>query len=130
MDKLHLEIVTPEGLVFSGDVASVVLPGSDGEFGVLPRHAALISLLQAGVIDITGLENKRDVVAINWGYAEVDEHKVTVLADGAVYLHGSDDSELAINLTKAKELISAASSETTAFAATIAKLDDMARSRR
>lgn len=130
MDKLHLEIVTPEGLVFSRKVASVVLPGSDGEFGVLPGHASLVSLLQAGVIDIAVENSKRDVVAINWGYAEVDEQKVTVLADGAVYLHGSDDSELAMNLTKAKELIAAASSETTAFAATIAKLDDMAKSRR
>lgn len=130
MDKLHLEIVTPEGLVFSGKVASVVLPGSDGEFGVLPGHASLVSLLQTGVIDILAENDKRDVVAINWGYAEVDEAKVTVLADGAVYLHGSSDSELAANLNKAKELIESASSETTAFAATLAKLDDVAKSRR
>lgn len=130
MEKLRLEIVTPLGLVFAGDVASVVLPGSDGEFGVLPKHAALVSLLQAGIIDIQGFDNKRDVVAINWGYAEVDEAKVTVLADGAVYLHGSDDSELAANLNKAKELIASASSETAAFAATLSKLDDVARARR
>ena len=42
MSKLHLEIVTPEGLVFSNDIKSVVLPGSEGEFGVLPGHASLI----------------------------------------------------------------------------------------
>lgn len=129
MDKLRLEIVTPLGLVFAGDVASVVLPGSDGEFGVLPRHAALVSLLQAGIIDIQGFDNKRDVVAINWGYAEVDEAKVTVLADGAVYLHGSSDSELAANLSKAKELIASMGSDTPAFAATIAKMENVAKAR-
>ncbi|MBO7369564.1 MAG: F0F1 ATP synthase subunit epsilon, partial [Campylobacter sp.] len=44
MEKLFLEIVTPEGQVFSGEVKSVQLPGSEGELGVLPRHAALVTL--------------------------------------------------------------------------------------
>lgn len=127
MDKLHLEIVTPEGLVFSNDVASVVLPGSDGEFGVLPKHASLVSLLQAGIIDIQGLENKRDVVAINWGYVEVNETKVIVLADGAVYLHGSTNSELAANIEKAKKLVSSIGSDTAAFAATISKIENVVK---
>ena len=83
MNKLHLEIVTPEGLVFSNDIKSVVLPGSEGEFGVLPGHASLISLLKAGVIDIESEDKSRDAVAINWGYAEINEGKATILADGA-----------------------------------------------
>ena len=64
MDKLHLEIVTPQGQIFNDDVSSVVLPGSEGEFGVLPNHASLISLLKAGIIDIEHKNKKHDVVAI------------------------------------------------------------------
>ena len=91
MDKLHLEIVTPQGQVFSDDVNSVVLPGSEGEFGVLPNHASLISLLKAGVIDIEDKNKKHDIVAINWGYAKIDEDKVTILADRAVYVAGESE---------------------------------------
>ncbi|WP_295147793.1 ATP synthase F1 subunit epsilon [uncultured Campylobacter sp.] len=129
MDKLHLEIVTPQGQVFSDDVNSVVLPGSEGEFGVLPNHASLISLLKAGVIDIEDKDKKHDVVAINWGYAKIDEGKVTILADGAVYVAGDSESELANSLNKAKELIESMSSDTNAFASTIAKMENVVRAR-
>ncbi|QCD53215.1 ATP synthase F1 subunit epsilon [Campylobacter sp. RM16192] len=129
MNKLHLEIVTPEGLVFSNDVKSVVLPGSEGEFGVLPGHASLISLLKAGLIDIENEDKNHDIVAINWGYVKIDEGKAVVLADGAVYVSGSSESELAHSLEKAKDLIQSMSSETNAFAATVAKLDSMVRAK-
>ena len=129
MDKLHLEIVTPQGQVFSDDVNSVVLPGSEGEFGVLPNHASLISLLKAGVIDIEDKDKKHDVVAINWGYAKINEGKVTILADGAVYVAGDSESELANSLNKAKELIESMSSDTNAFASTIAKMENVVRAR-
>lgn len=129
MDKLHLEIVTPQGQVFSDDVNSVVLPGSEGEFGVLPNHASLISLLKAGVIDIEDKNKKHDIVAINWGYAKIDEDKVTILADGAVYVAGNSESELANSLNKAKELIESMSSDANAFASTIAKMENVVRAR-
>jgi ATP synthase F1, epsilon subunit len=129
MDKLHLEIVTPQGQVFSDDVNSVVLPGSEGEFGVLPNHASLISLLKAGVIDIEDKDKKHDIVAINWGYAKINEGKVTILADGAVYVAGDSESELANSLNKAKELIESMSSDTNAFASTIAKMENVVRAR-
>ncbi|WP_069637964.1 ATP synthase F1 subunit epsilon [Campylobacter pinnipediorum] len=129
MNKLHLEIVTPQGQVFSGDVSSVVLPGSDGEFGVLPSHASLVSLLQAGIIDIQDLDNKHDIVAINWGYAKIDEEKVTILADGAVYVSGNSESDLSDSLNKAKELFNSISSDKNAFAATISKMENIARNK-
>ena len=56
MNTIHLEIVTPEGLIFSNDAKMVVLPGADGEFGVLPGHASLVSLLKIGVVDIENLD--------------------------------------------------------------------------
>ena len=129
MDKLHLEIVTPQGQIFNDDVSSVVLPGSEGEFGVLPNHASLISLLKAGIIDIEHKNKKHDVVAINWGYAKIDEGKVVILADGAVYVSGDSESELAYSLEAARNLIESMSSDTNAFAATISKMENVVRTR-
>ena len=129
MDKLHLEIVTPQGQIFNDDVSSVVLPGSEGEFGVLPNHASLISLLKAGIIDIEHKNKKHDVVAINWGYAKIDEGKVVILADGAVYVSGNSESELANSLEAARNLIESMSSDTNAFAATISKMENVVRAR-
>ena len=129
MDKLHLEIVTPQGQIFNDDVRSVVLPGSEGEFGVLPNHASLISLLKAGIIDIEHKNKKHDVVAINWGYAKIDEGKVVILADGAVYVSGDSESELANSLEAARNLIESMSSDTNAFAATISKMENVVRTR-
>lgn len=129
MDKLHLEIVTPQGQIFSNDVSSVVLPGSEGEFGVLPNHASLISLLKAGIIDIEDKDKNHDIVAINWGYAKIDEGKVVILADGAVYVAGNSESELAGAMERAKQLIESMSSETSAFAATIAKMENVVKAR-
>ena len=129
MDKLHLEIVTPQGQIFNDDVSSVVLPGSEGEFGVLPNHASLISLLKAGIIDIEDKHKKHDVVAINWGYAKIDEGKVVILADGAVYVSGKSESELANSLEAARNLIESMSSDTNAFAATISKMENVVRAR-
>ena len=129
MDKLHLEIVTPQGQIFNDDVSSVVLPGSEGEFGVLPNHASLISLLKAGIIDIEHKNKKHDVVAINWGYAKIDEGKVIILADGAVYVSGDSESELANSLEAARNLIESMSSDTNAFAATISKMENVVRAR-
>ena len=129
MDKLHLEIVTPQGQIFNDDVSSVVLPGSEGEFGVLPNHASLISLLKAGIIDIEHKNKKHDVVAINWGYAKIDEGKVVILADGAIYVSGDSESELANSLEAARKLIESMSSDTNAFAATISKMENVVRTR-
>ena len=129
MDKLHLEIVTPQGQIFNDDVSSVVLPGSEGEFGVLPNHASLISLLKAGIIDIEHKNKKHDVVAINWGYVKIDEGKVVILADGAVYVSGDSESELANSLEAARNLIESMSSDTNAFAATISKMENVVRAR-
>ncbi len=106
MDTLKLEIVTPKGPIFNGDVKSITLPGSEGEFGVLPGHAAVLTLLKTGVIDIEKSNGKHDLVAISSGYAEVDESGVNVLADGAVYVGGDEkESEIAEALKKIENLL-------------------------
>lgn len=130
MDMLKLEIVTPEGQIFSNDVKDVTLPGSEGEFGVYPGHASLVSLLQAGVIDIELADGKHEIVAINWGHAKVDENSVTVLADGAVSIGGSSEGAIASSLESAKKLIESMSDSDVAIATATAKIESIARSGR
>lgn len=128
-DLLSFEIITPLGVIYQGDIKSVTLPGSEGEFGVLKGHAALISSLRSGVIDIEKADSHRELVAIDSGHVKVDEDKVCVLAKGAVWIAGSSESEIEKNLSQAKDLIQSMSSDSVALAATLSKLDDIKASR-
>ncbi len=80
--KILLEIVTPQGLVFSEEVDEVTAAGSEGEFGVLPGHVPFVTTLKIGILTCKkGNESK--YFFVNWGYAEVGPEKVMILADSA-----------------------------------------------
>ena len=84
MADLHFELVTPERLVRSDDVYMVVVPGSEGEFGVLAGHAPYMSTLRNGDIAIyrsAGAEPER--IPVEGGFAEVSDRGLTVLAERA-----------------------------------------------
>lgn len=81
-DDLLLEIVTPEKLIFSGKAEEVTVPGSEGEFGVLKGHAALLSGVDIGELSVLR-EKKKVLFALNSGFVEVAEDKVTILAETA-----------------------------------------------
>lgn len=124
MQDFQLDIVTPYGEIFKGKVMSVYFPGKDGEFGVLPGHYDMLALLQAGVIDIHS-ESGHDLVAINWGYVEVTNNTVIVIADGAVCVRkSSDQSQVSKALEQAKQLLTEASSDTSMLAIALRKLDE------
>ena len=81
---LKLEIVTQERRVYSADdVEMVIAPGSEGEMGILPRHAPLITSLQEGVMRVKRLGGREEMLAIHGGFMEVLPDQVTVLADSA-----------------------------------------------
>ncbi len=80
--KLLLEIVTPQGLIFSQEVDEVTAAGTDGEFGVLPGHVPFVTTLKIGMLACkVGSETK--IFFVNWGYAEIGPEKVLILADSA-----------------------------------------------
>jgi F-type H+-transporting ATPase subunit epsilon len=130
MNTLKLEIVTPEGQIFSNNVKSVTLPGNEGEFGVLPNHASLVTLLNAGIIDIELGDGNHDVVAINWGHVKVDENSVTVLADGAISVGGSSESEIAKSLDAAKELLKSIGDSDMAIAIATSRMESITKLRK
>jgi F-type H+-transporting ATPase subunit epsilon len=82
MPGLHLDIVTAERLVYSDDVDLVVAPGSLGELGILPQHAALVTTLQPGALRARKGSEEVDL-AISGGFLEVRDNRVLVLADTA-----------------------------------------------
>ncbi|NOZ68685.1 MAG: F0F1 ATP synthase subunit epsilon [Deferribacteres bacterium] len=81
-EKLTLDIVTPYGHVFTGEVDEIVASGSDGELGILPDHIPLITTLKIGMLTYRkGSETAHFFV--NWGYAEIGPDRVTIIADSA-----------------------------------------------
>ncbi|MRJ02806.1 MAG: F0F1 ATP synthase subunit epsilon [Epsilonproteobacteria bacterium] len=127
MDSLKLEIVTPQGLIFQGEVKSVTFPGEEGEFGVLPRHASLLALLKPGVIEIEKIDGNKESIVINWGHVKVGEQGATALVDGAIPLEGASESEIAKKIEEAKELIEKASENKAALAAVEARIEKAAK---
>ncbi len=79
---IRCEIVSQDRTVFQGDVDVVVLPGADGEMGILPHHAPVLTTLKYGVIKVRR-GGKEELFAVSGGVAEVQPQIVTVLADAA-----------------------------------------------
>lgn len=78
---MHLEIITPDKKVYSGEVDSVKLPGAEGSFGILNNHAPIIASLKKGTIRVTDSKKHVENFEINGGVVEVQNNKVIVLAE-------------------------------------------------
>jgi F-type H+-transporting ATPase subunit epsilon len=89
-DKVEFELVSPERLLLSEQVDMVVVPGAEGDFGVLPRHAPLISTLRPGVIRVFEGREIKNRIFVAGGFAEVTPERCTVLAEEAVPLKDID----------------------------------------
>ena len=127
MEKLKLEILTPNGSIYNGEAVSVTLPGEEGEFGVLAGHAALTTLLEAGVVDVEKEDKSVESIVINWGVAHVNEEKVVVLVEGATAIRGENEAEISEALDAAKKLISEIADSSAAIAAVSAKIETAAQ---
>jgi F-type H+-transporting ATPase subunit epsilon len=127
MKTMKLEIVTPNGLIYEGEAKMVTLPGKEGEFGVLPDHAALVSLLETGVITVETAEGNEIIIAINRGYVKVDENKVSCIVDGAVLI-SDEEGKLSERMAEAKELLKSAQTSDVAIAAAVSKVESIKKS--
>ena len=89
-NKVQFELVSPEALVLSVDADMVVVPGAEGDFGVLPRHSRLISSVRPGVINVYqgGSVDRR--IFVSGGFAEVTPERCTVLANEAMEISAID----------------------------------------
>lgn len=80
---LRLRIISPEGVLADTEAVSVVFPGEDGEFGILPRHAPMVSLTESGLLRATGANGETVEFVIHDGFAEVRDNVVTILSRSA-----------------------------------------------
>jgi len=87
---LQFELVSPEKLLLSEPVEMVVVPGGEGNFGVLPGHALLISTVRPGVIDVYENNRVSERIFVSGGFAEVTPERCTVLADEAMPISSLD----------------------------------------
>jgi F-type H+-transporting ATPase subunit epsilon len=102
MGKLYLEVVTPTGVVVSGEVDIVVAPGSEGEFGVLPGHVAFLTGIVPGELRYASGPEKGSL-AVTTGFAEVSNNKVSVLVDAAEKSDAIDADRAKRAMERAKE---------------------------
>ena len=100
----RLEIITAERVLFDGDVDGVVAPGAEGELGVLPHHAALMTLLQPGELRYR-IGDQETSVAVTGGFMEVTADRVTVLADAAERVEEIDEARAQEAIRRAQERI-------------------------
>jgi F-type H+-transporting ATPase subunit epsilon len=100
--KLHFSLVSPERELFSGLVDQVVVPGVDGQFGVLSQHAAVMTVIQQGAIRILDGTSERKIY-VGGGFADVTPNGLTILAEDAVDLSTLDKAALEKDIANARE---------------------------
>lgn len=102
-DKVTFELVSPDRLVLSVEAGMVSLPGIEGDMGILPGHAPLISALRAGVIEVEGAADGADRIFIASGFAEIAADRLTVLAEDAVPVDELDRAGLEQRIQNTRE---------------------------
>jgi len=102
-DTTAFELVTPARVMISRDAGMVVAPGVEGLFGVLPRHAPLISTLQRGIVEVYDNGQVTDRIMVDGGIADVAEDRCTILAERAEKLDADNKAAVEAQLQSAKE---------------------------
>ncbi len=102
-DKVAFELVSPERLLVSANVDMVVVPGEDGDFGVLPGHAPLISSVRPGVIEVHNEGQEVERIFVASGFAEVSRDTCSVLAEDAIPIAEFDRTTLEQRIQNARE---------------------------
>jgi F-type H+-transporting ATPase subunit epsilon len=110
-DKVEFELVSPEKLLLSRDVDMVVVPGTEGDMGVLPRHSPAITTVRPGTIVVYEGGAVSDRIFIAGGFAEVTGDRCTVLAEEAILVEDIDRDAAEKELSDARDDMSAAESD-------------------
>jgi F-type H+-transporting ATPase subunit epsilon len=104
MANFHFELVSPEKLLFSGDVEQVDVPGVEGDFGVLAEHAPMVTTLRPGILTVHAAGGEQKIVVFG-GFAEVSKDGLTVLADVAEAVEDIDREMIAARIDELESRI-------------------------
>ena len=110
-EKVEFELVTPERLVISRGVDMVVVPGAEGDFGVLPGHTPMVSTVRPGIVNVYEGREIVERLFVAGGFAEVTAARCTVLADRAVAVDELDPAATEQTLKDAREDLAAAKTD-------------------
>jgi F-type H+-transporting ATPase subunit epsilon len=112
MTAFHFELVSPEKLLFSGEVDAVVAPGAEGQFTVLANHAPVMTVLKPGVVEIDAAGNKEKLF-VRGGFADVGLGGFTILAEYAIPVAELDAAKIDADIKNASEDAADAKTEET-----------------
>jgi F-type H+-transporting ATPase subunit epsilon len=102
---IHVDIVSAEGEIFAGDAEMVFVPAKEGELGITPRHAPLLSLIKAGEVRVRTAEGDQSIF-VSGGALEIQPNRVTILADTAVRAKDIDEAAALAAKQRAEEALS------------------------
>ena len=111
MATFQFELVSPERLIFTGQVEEVVVPGVEGELTVLAAHAPLMTTLKPGVVTIAESAGKTTRLFVRGGFADIAPTGLTILAEAATPMEEFDAAKLEIELQDAEEAAASASTD-------------------
>lgn len=112
MAAFHFELVSPERLIFAGDVDQVVVPGSEGQFTVLSGHSPTMSMLRPGVVEVMSRDGSERLF-VRGGFADISATGLTILAEQAIPLAELDAAQIDKQLRSAEEDLEDAQSDET-----------------
>ena len=105
MNTIHVDVVSAETLIFSGEAKFVALPGESGELGILPKHTPLITRIKPGAVRIEKTDGSEEFVFVAGGILEVQPNVVTVLADTAIRGKDLDEAKAEEAKRRAEEAL-------------------------
>lgn len=111
MAAFHFELVSPEQLLFSGEVDSVVVPGVEGQMTILKDHAPVMTTLKPGVVEVAESAAKKSRIFVRGGFADVAPTGLTILAELAVPVEQFDGAKLAEEIRNAQDDVNDATSD-------------------
>ncbi|HMA11486.1 MAG TPA: F0F1 ATP synthase subunit epsilon [Steroidobacteraceae bacterium] len=101
---IHVDIVSAEGEIFAGPAEMVFVPAKEGELGITPRHAPLLTLIKAGEVRVKTAEGEQSVF-VGGGALEIQPNRVTILADTAIRAHDLDEAAALAAKQRAEEAL-------------------------
>lgn len=104
-NSFYAQVLTPDGTLFDGEVTAVSVPGVQGNFTMLHNHAPIVSTLGVGAVVITKADNSETVYAVSGGFVEMNDNKMTLLAEKAEEASEIDKEAAQKMLEEAKELL-------------------------
>ena len=102
-ETFKFELVSPERVLVSADVSEVIVPGSEGEFTVLPRHAPVIAMLRPGIVRTPGMDGRLGEIYVRSAFADVTPDRLTILAEQALPVSEVDRALVAQEIRVAED---------------------------